>query len=187
MAINPIAKDLLKYLSEDEDRINSVIEDITGFDESDMYLFLTLPGAYPDIVGYDNNQGGKALIYAIDDDFKSTGDQYAYLSILRLANCEVLDKDSNLEFVLETFQTWAVNFGYVTINVPTLPEALSWFFYAYLPNNSPKKITMQTAKSIILDRLNIWKSYIGEDGITDEELAALEQTEKINTSEKDFE
>lgn len=187
MAINPIAKDLLKYLSEDEDRINSVIEDITGFDENDMYLFLTLPGAYPDIVGYDNNQGGKALIYAIDDDFKSTGDQYAYLSILRLANCEVLDKDSNLEFVLETFQTWAVNFGYVTINVPTLHEALSWFFYAYLPNNSPKKITMQTAKSIILDRLNIWKSYIGEDGITDEELAALEQTEKINTSEKDEE
>ena len=187
MAINPIAKDLLKYLSENEDRINSIIEDITGFNENEMYSFLILPGSYPDIIGHDNNQGGKALIYAIDDDFKSTGDQYAYLSMLRLANCEVLDKDSNSLFVLETFQAWAVNFGYATINVPKIEEALSWFFYAYLPNNFPKKITMQTAKSIIIDRLNIWKSYIGENGITDEDLAAIETNEVINTTEKDKE
>jgi hypothetical protein len=187
MAINPIAKDLLKYLSEDENRINSIIEDVTAFSESEMYTFLFLPGSYPDIVGYDNNQGGKALIYASGDDFKNTGDQYAYLSILRLANCEILDKDLNTLFVTETFQTWAVNFGYVTINVPKAEEALSWFFNAYLPNYSAKKITLETARSIIIDRLNIWKSYIGEDGITDEDLVIIETNEKINTTEKDKE
>ena len=187
MAINPIAKDLLKYLSEDENRINSTIEDIRGFNERQMHAFLTLPGAYPEIIGYDSNQGGRALIFASDNDFKNTGDEYAYLSILRLANCEILDKDSNSLFVTETFQTWAVNFGFATLDNPSADQALNWFFNYYLISYSAKKITMETAKSIIIDRLNIWKSYIGEDGITDEDLVALELKEKINTTEKDKE
>lgn len=187
MAINPIAKIVLQYLSENENRINSTIEDIRGFNERQMHAFLTLPGAYPEIIGYDSNQGGRALIFASDNDFKNTGDKYAYLSTLRLANCEILDKDSNSLFVTETFQTWAVNFGFATLDNPSADEALNWFFNYYLVSYSAKKITMETAKSIIIDRLNIWKSYIGEDGITDEDLVALELEEKINTTEKDRE
>ena len=48
-------------------------------------------------------------------------------------------------------------------------------------------ITPETAKNIIIDRLKIWKSYIGEDGITDEELADIEANEVINTTEKEEE
>jgi len=189
MAINSIAKDILIRTAESEERIQSLIDRLRGYNENDMYSFLTVTGFEgEDFGGADSGLAGKAFIYmSTQDDYTDKGDKYGFLSMVRLLNCNIQNKDSNLLFSIEEFRIWQVRFGDAQVETRTTADALRWFFENFLFNSDPTKLAMETAKNIIIDRLNIWKSYIGEDGITDEDLAALEQAEKINTSEKDKE
>ena len=183
MAINSIAKDILIRTAEREERIQSLIDRLRGYNENDMYSFLTVTGFEgEDFGGADSGLAGKAFIYmSTEDDYTDKGDKYGFLSMVRLLNCNIQNKDSNLLFSIEEFRIWQVRFGDAQVETRTTADALRWFFENFLFNSDPTKLAMETAKNIIIDRLNIWKSYIGEDGITDEDLAAIEQAEKINT------
>ena len=189
MAINPIARDILKRTAENQERVQNLIDRLKGYNESDMYSFLTVTGFDgEDFGGADSGLAGKAFIYmSSDDDYRNTGDKYGWLAMVRLLNCNILGKDSNLLFSIEQFRIWQVSYGYEQIETRTTADALRWFFENFLFNSDPTKIAMETAKKIIIERLQIWKSYIGEDGITDEELATLEEAEVTRTSETDAE
>ena len=189
MAINPIAKDILIRTAESEERIQSLIDRLRGYNENDMYSFLTVTGFQgEDFGGADSGLAGKAFIYmSSSDDYQNTGDKYGWLAMVRLLNCNIQNKDSNLIFSIEEFRNWQVSFGSNALETRTTADALRWFFENFLFNSDPTKLAMETAKKIIIERLEIWKSYIGEDGITDEELSSLEQAEIVRTSEKDAE